>query len=149
MPEITRDMVLKGARARVTVSAEEYGEGYGFVVGPPDAGDLSEARAIRLKHLRVAENAKIGLDDLLKGDAIDISKIDLSSAQTAMDEAKFHLAARALSKGQAEGWTAEDVKRIKPEVFKRLWETVDSLCGFSTEAEEAIKGFRRARKGKN
>lgn len=148
MPEITRDMVLKGAAVRMTVSAKEYGEEYGFIVGPPDAGDLSEARAIRLKHLRVAENAKIGLDDLLKGNAIDISKIDLSSAQTAMDEAKFHLAARALSKGQEEQWTVEDVKRIRPEVFKRLWQVVDAMCGFSTEAEEAIKGFRKARKGK-
>ena len=149
MPEITREMVLKGADARVSVSAEEYGEGYEFIVGPPDAGDLSEARSIRLKHLRVAKDAKIGLDDLLKGSVIDLSKIDLSSAQTAMDEAKFHLVARALSKGQEEEWTAEEVKRIKPEVFKRLWDVVDSLCGFSAEAEEAIKGFRRARKGKN
>ena len=148
MPEITREMVLKGASQRMTILADEYGEGYGFIVSPPDAGDLSEARAIRLKHLRVAENAKIGIDDLLKGNAIDISKIDLSSAQTAMDEARFHPVARALSKGQGEEWSAEDVKRIKSEVFKRLWDRVDSLCGFSTEAEAAIKGFRKARKGK-
>lgn len=148
MPQITREMVLKGDKLRIDVQAEEYGEGFVFVVGPPDAGDLSEARAIRLKHLRVAENAKIGIDDLLKGNAIDISKIDLSSAQIAMDEAKFHLVARALSKGQGEEWTGEDVKRIKPEVFKRLWDRVDSMCGFSTEAEAAIKGFQKARKGK-
>ena len=148
MPGITRDMVLEGAQQRMTVSADEYGEGYGFIVSPPDAGDLSEARAIRLKHLRVAENAKIGIDDLLRGDAIDISKIDLSSAQIAMDEAKFHLVAKALSKGQGEEWTIGDAKRIKPEVFNRLWDVVDSMCGFSVEAEEAIKGFRKARKGK-
>ena len=148
MPTITREMVLKGDKLRIDVQAEEYGEGFVFVVGPPDAGDLSEARAIRLKHLRVAENAKIGIDDLLKGNAIDISKIDLSAAQIAMDEAKFHLVARTLSKDQGEEWTAEDVKQVKPEVFKRLWDTVDSMCGFSTEAEAAIKGFRKARKGK-
>ena len=142
-------MVLKSTDQRIDVPADEYGDSSVFVVAPPDAGDISEARAIRLKHLRVAETAKIGLDDLLKGDAIDVSKIDLSSAQTAMDEAKFHLVARALSKVQEEEWTAEDVKRIRPEVFKRLWDVVDSLCGFSTEAEEAIKGFRRARRGKN
>jgi len=148
VPTITREMVLKGDKLRIDVQAEEYGEGFVFVVGPPDAGDLSEARAIRLKHLRVAENAKIGIDDLLKGNAIDISKIDLSAAQIAMDEAKFHLVARTLSKDQGEEWTAEDVKQVKPEVFKRLWDTVDSMCGFSTEAEAAIKGFRKARKGK-
>ena len=148
MPSITREMVLKGDKLRIDVQVEEYGEGFVFVVGPPDAGDLSEARAIRLKHLRVAQNAKIGIDDLLKGNVIDISKIDLSSAQIAMDEAKFHLVARALSKGQGEEWSAEDIKRVKPEVFKRLWDNVDAMCGFSTEAEAAIKGFRKARKGK-
>ena len=148
MPKIAREMVLQGADVESIVPANEYGEGSILVLKPPDAGDLSEARAIRLKHLRVAENAKIGIDDLLRGNAIDISKIDLSSAQIAMDEAKFHLVARALSKGQGEEWTGEDVKRVKPEVFKRLWEVVDSMCGFSTEAEAAIKGFRKARKGK-
>ena len=148
MPQITREMVLNGDELRIDIPANEYGKGFVFVVGPPDAGDLSEARAIRLRHLKVAEDTKVSIDDLLRGDAIDISKIDLSSAQTAMDEAKFHLVAKALSKGQEEEWTAEDAKRIRPEVFNRLWDKVDSMCGFSTEAEVAIKGFRRARKGK-
>jgi len=141
-------MVLKGADLESIVPANEYGQGFIFVVKPPDAGDLSQARAIRLKHLKIAKDSKVSIDELLKGSAIDLSKIDLSSAQIAMDEAKFHLVAKALSKGCGEEWTAEDAKRIKPEVFKRLWDVVDSRCGFSTEAEAAIKDFRKARKGK-
>lgn len=148
MPNITRDMVLKGADQPIPVPADEYGEGYGFILCPPDAGDLSEARAIRLLHLKIAKDAKVSIDELLKGNAIDLSKLDLSSAQTAMDEAKFHLVGKALSKGQGEKWSPDYVKRLKPEVFKRLWDVVDSMCGFSSEAEAAIKGFRKARKGK-
>jgi len=148
LPKITREIVLKGASLRIDVPAEEYGEGFVFVVAPPDAGDLAEARAIRLKHLKVKADTEVGVDDLFSKGKINLSAIDLSSAQTGMDEAKFHLVSKALSKGQEEEWTVEDVKRIKPGVFNRIWSTVDNITGFTAEAEEAIKGFRKARKGK-
>jgi len=48
-----------------------------------------------------------------------------------------------------EEWTPEDVEKIHPAVLNRLWEAVDILTAFSGEAEETIKNFRKARKGKN
>ena len=148
MLKVTREMVLKGSDLRIEVSADEYGEGHVFVVAPPDTGDMAEARALRLKHLAIKGSAEVDVNRLFEGGGIDLSKIDLASAQRGLDEARFHLVAQALSKGQGEQWTVKDVKRIKPEVFSRIWETVDTISGFSSEAEEQIKGFRRARKGK-
>jgi len=149
MPKITKEMVLKGADLKVDVPADEYGEGFVFVVGSPDIGDLAEAKAIRIEQLKVKEGVKLDVEELFKGGKIDLSLLDLGSAQRGMDAAKMFLVARALSKGMGEEWTVEDVKKIKKQaVFNRIWKTVDSLTGFSKEAEETIKGFRRARKGK-
>ena len=144
---ITKDMVLKGTAFRLDVPTREYGEDVVFTVASPTAGEMSEARTIRLKHLKV-KDASIKLEDLIRDGRIDFSKIDLSSAQQGIDEARFYLVSRALSRGMNEEWTVDDVKRLRPEVFERLWRTVDGLCGFTAEAEEAIKGFRKARKGK-
>lgn len=143
--QLTKEIVLKGADLRLEVPAPEYGEGAYFTVAPPTAGDMAEARAIRLKHLKVA-NAS--LNDLVRGGQVDLSKVDLSESQRGVDEARFYLVSRALTRGMNEEWTVEDVKQLKPEVFERLWQTVDSLCGFTAEAEEQIKNFRKARKAK-
>jgi len=144
---ITKDMVLKGADLRLDIPAREYGEDAVFTVAPPNAGDMAEARTIRLKHLEV-KDASVNLEDLIRNGRVDFSKIDLSSAQRGIDEARFYLVSKALTRGMNEEWTVEDVKRLKPEVFERLWRTVDGLCGFTAEAEEQIKNFRKARKGR-
>jgi len=144
---LTKEIVLKGQALRIDVPAKEYGEDSFFTVAPPTAGEMSEARTIRLKHLKVKDSS-INLEDLMRDGRIDFSKIDLSSAQRGIDEARFYLVSRALSHGMQEEWTVEDVKQLKPEVFERLWRTVDSLCGFTAEAEEQIKNFRKARKGR-
>jgi len=144
---LTKEMVLKGQALRLDVPAKEYGEDAVFTVSPPTAGDMSEARTIRLKYLEV-KDASVKLEDLTREGRIDFSKIDLSTAQRGIDEARFYLVSKALSRGMDEEWTVEDVKQLKPEVFERLWRTVDGLCGFTAEAEEQIKNFRKARKGK-
>lgn len=144
---LTKEIVLKGRGLRLDVPAREYGEDIVFTVAPPTAGDMAEARIIRLKHLEV-KDASVNLEDLMREGRIDFSKIDLSSAQRGIDEARFYLVSKALTRGMDEEWTVEDVKELKPEVFERLWRRVDGLCGFTAEAEEAIKGFRKARKGK-
>jgi len=144
---LTKEIVLKGADLRIDVPAKEYGEDSFFTVAPPTAGEMSEARTIRLKYLQV-KDASVSLEDLVQNGRIDFSKIDLSSAQKGIDEARFYLVSRALSRGMNEEWTVEDVKQLKPEVFERLWRTVDGLCGFSAEAEEQIRNFRKARKGR-
>lgn len=144
---LTKEMVLKGQTLRLDVPAAEYGEDAVFTVSPPTAGEMSEARTIRLKHLEVKDGS-VKLEDLMRDGRVDFSKIDLSTAQRGIDEARFYLVSRALTRGMSEEWTVEDVKQLKPEVFERLWRTVDSLCGFTAEAEEQIKNFRRARKGR-
>ena len=144
---LTKEIVLKGQALRLDVPAKEYGEDAVFTVAPPTAGEMSEARTIRLKHLKVKDSS-ISLESLMRDGRIDFSKIDLSSAQRGIDEARFYLVSRALSHGMQEEWTVEDVKQLKPEVFERLWRTVNSLCGFTAEAEEQIKNFRKARKGR-
>ena len=144
---LTKEIVLKGADLRLKVPAPEYGEDATFTVAPPTAGDMAEARTIRLKYLKV-KDASVNLEDLVRNGRIDFSKIDLSSAQKGIDEARFYLVSKALSRGMNEEWTVEDVKQLKPEVFERLWRTVDGLCGFTAEAEEQIKNFRKARKAK-
>ena len=145
--KLSKEIVLKGADLRLEVPAPEYGEDAVFTVAPPTAGDMAEVRTIRLKYLKV-KDASVNLEDLVRNGRIDFSKIDLSSAQKGIDEARFYLVSRALSRGMNEEWTVEDVKQLKPEVFERLWRTVDGLCGFTAEAEEQIKNFRRARKGR-
>jgi len=145
--QLTKEIMLKGADLRLKVPAPEYGEDAAFKVAPPTAGDMAEARTIRLKYLKV-KDASVNLEDLVRNGRIDFSKIDLSSAQKGIDEARFYLVSRALSRGMNEEWTVEDVKQLKPEVFERLWRTVDGLCGFSAEAEEQIRNFRRAQKAK-
>ena len=140
-------MVLKGAALRLDVPAREYGEDAVFTVAPPTAGEMSEARTIRLKHLQV-KDAKVNLEELVRNGRVDFSKIDLSSAQRGIDEARFYLVSKALTRGMNEEWTVEDVKQLKPEVFERLWRTVDGLCGFTAEAEKEIRNFQKARKGK-
>ena len=144
---LTKEMVLKGEALRIDVPAREYGEDAVFTVAPPTAGEMSEARTLRLKYLEV-KDASIRLEDLIREGRIDFSKINLSTAQRGIDEARFYLVSRALSRGMNEEWTVEDVKQLKPEVFERLWRTVDGLCGFTAEAEEQIKNFRKARKGR-
>jgi len=145
--KLTKEMVLKGQALRIDVPAREYGEDAVFTVAPPTAGDMSEARTIRLKYLEV-KDASIKLEDLIREGRIDFSKIDLSTAQRGIDEARFYLVSKALTYGMNEEWTVKDVKQLKPEVFERLWRTVDGLCGFSAEAEEQIRNFRKARKGR-
>jgi len=140
--KLSKEIVLKGADLRLEVPAPEYGEDAAFTVAPPTAGDMAEARAISLKYLQLKE----GSLDLLQSGRME--NIDLAMVQRGIDEARFYLVSRALSRGMNEEWTVEDVKQLKPEVFERLWRTVDDLCGFSAEAEERIKNFRRARKDK-
>jgi len=144
---LTKEIVLKGQALRLDVPAKEYGKDAVFVVTPPTAGDMAEARRIRLEHLKV-KDSNINLEDLIRDGRIDFSKIDLSTAQRGIDEARFYLVSRALTRGMNEEWNVEDVKQLKPEVFERLWRTVDGLCGFSAEAEEQIRNFRKARKGR-
>jgi len=136
MPKITKDMILEGYNHRVEVSAAEYGEGFVFVVSPPSAAEVSEAKALRMKLSEV------------KGE-IDPSQIDLGKALVAEETARRLLIAKALSRGMGEEWTVEDVEKIKPAVLKSLWEAVDTLSGFSGEAEEETKNFQRAQRGKS
>jgi len=143
--QLTKEIVLKGADLRLEVPAPEYGEDAAFKVAPPTAGDMAEARTIRLKYLKVKDSS---INDLIRNGQIDFSRVDLSEAQRGIDEARFYLVSRALSRGMNEEWTVEDVKQLKPEVFERLWRTVDGLCGFTAEAEEQIRNFRRAQKAK-
>ena len=143
--QLTKEIVLKGADLRLKVPAPEYGEDAAFTVAPPTAGDMAEARTIRLKYLKVKDSS---INDLIRNGQIDFSRVDLSEAQRGIDEARFYLVSRALSRGMNEEWTVEDVKQLKPEVFERLWRTVDGLCGFTAEAEEQIRNFRRAQKAK-
>ena len=143
--QLTKEIVLKGADLRLEVPVPEYGEDAAFTVAPPTAGDMAEARTIRLKYLKVKDSS---INDLIRNGQIDFSGVDLSEAQRGIDEARFYLVSKALSRGMNEEWTIEDVKQLKPEVFERLWRTVDGLCGFTAEAEEQIKNFRRARKAK-
>jgi len=87
--KVTREMVLKGSDLRIEVSADEYGEGHVFVVAPPDTGDVAEARALRLKHLAIKGSAEVDVNRLFEGGGIDLSKIDLASAQRGLDEARL------------------------------------------------------------
>ncbi|MFB0502258.1 MAG: hypothetical protein ACETWE_00290 [Candidatus Bathyarchaeia archaeon] len=135
MPRITKAMVLEGFAHAINILAEEYGSSFTFTLSPPSASDVSEAKALRMKLSEV------------KGD-VDPSQIDLGKALIAEEHARRFLIARALKRGMQEEWTLEDVERIHPAVLSRLWEAVDSLTGFSSEAEETIRNFRRARKGK-
>lgn len=134
MSKITKEMVLEGYNYRVRIPAPEYGEDIAFTVSSPSASDVSEAKALRMKLSEV------------KGD-LDPSKIDLSKALIAEEKARRFLIAKALSRGMEETWTVEDVEKIKPVILNRLWEAVDLLTGFSTEAEERIKNFPKAWKG--
>ena len=126
-------MVLAGYEARIEVPAPEYGPEAVFVVAPPSASEVSEAKALRMRLSGV------------KGEP-DPSKVDLSKALIAEEAARRFLIAKALTRGMGEEWTAEDIEKIKPQALERLWEAVDSLTGFTGEAEEAIRNFRRRRK---
>lgn len=136
MPRITKDMVLKGFNFNVDIIAPKYGDDFFFSVTPPSASDVSEAKALRMKLSEV------------KGD-VDPSQIDLSKALIAEETARRFLTAKALTRGMQEEWTPEDVEKIHPAVLNRLWEAVDILTAFSGEAEETIRNFRKARKGKS
>ena len=136
MPKITKDMVLDGYAYRVEVPAHEYGEDIVFIVSSPSASEVAEARALRM---RMSE---------IEGE-VDPSKIDLGKALIAEEKARHFLIAKGLSRGMNEEWTVEDVDKIQPAVLARLWRVIDSLTGFTGEAEEAIKNFRKARKGRN
>jgi len=135
MPQITKDLILKGYNCRVRIPVPEYGEDIAFILCSPSASDVTEAKALRM---RLSE---------VKGD-VDPSQIDLSKALIAEEHARRLLIAKALTRGMNEEWTVEDVEKIKPVVLDRLWRAVDSLTAFSSEAEETVKNFRRARKGK-
>jgi len=132
---LTQGIVLKGADLRLKVPAPEYGEDATFTVAPPTAGDMAEARTIRLKHLKVEGSS---INDLIRNGQIDFSRVDLSEAQRGIDEARFYLVSRALSRGMNEEWTVEDVKQLKPEVFERVWRSVEGLGGCTAEEEEQI-----------
>lgn len=136
MPRITKEMILQGFAHAIEVTADEYGEDFVFTLSPPSASDVSEAKALRMKLSEV------------KGD-VDPSQIDLSKALIAEEKARRFLIAKALRRGMQDEWTPEDVEKIHPAVLSRLWEAVDILTAFSGEAEETIKNFRKARKGKN
>jgi len=136
LPKITKDMVLEGYDCRVEVPAPEYEEDRVFVVASPSASDLSEAKALRM---RLAE---------IKGE-VDPSRIDLCKALVAEETSRRFLIAKALSRGMGEDWTIEDVEKIKPTVLNRLWQVVDALTGFTTDAEEEIRNFQKAPKGKS
>ena len=135
MPQITKDLVLEGYNYRVRIPAPEYGEDIAFILCSPSASDVTEAKALRM---RLSE---------VKGD-VDPSQIDLGKALIAEERARRFLIAKALKRGMQEEWTPEDVEKIHPAVLSRLWKAVDSLTGFSSEAEEMIRNFRRARRGR-
>lgn len=135
MPKVTKDMILQGFAHTVDVPADEYGEGFFLTVAPPSASDVSEAKALRMKLSEV------------KGD-VDPSQIDLAKALIAEEKARRFLIAKALKRGMQEEWTPEDVEEIHPAVLSRLWKAVDSLTGFSSEAEEMIRNFPKARRGR-
>jgi len=135
MPKVTKDMILQGFAHTVDVPADEYGEGFVFTVSPLSASDVSEAKALRMKLSEI------------KGD-VDPSQIDLGKALIAEEKARRFLIAKALRRGMREEWTPEDVEEIHPAALSRLWESVDILTGFSSEAEETIRNFPKARKGK-
>jgi len=137
LPKITKAMVLEGYSHKVEVPAPEYGEDVVFVVSPPSAQEVSEAKALRLRLSGV------------KGESVDPSDIDLAKAFLAEEEARRYLVAKALSRGMGEEWTVEDVEKIKPSVLERIWSIVDVLTGFTGEAEELIKNFRRVRRGRS
>jgi len=136
LPKITKDIVLEGYNYRVPIPAPEYGKGFEFILASPSASDVSEAKALRM---RLSE---------VKGE-VDPLQIDLSKALLAEEKARIFLVSKALSRGMGEEWTPEDVEKVKPIVLKRLWEAVDSLIGFSVEAEEEAKNFQKAQKGKS
>ena len=136
MPKITKDMILQGFAHTIDIPADEYGPDFFFTVAPPSASDVSEAKALRMKLSEI------------KGD-VDPSEIDLGKAYIAEEEARLFLIAKALRRGMQEEWTVEDVEKIRPVVLKRLWKAVDILTGFSSEAEETIRNFPEARKGKS
>jgi len=135
--KITKRMVLEGFEHRIEIPAPEYGEEAIFVVAPPTASEVSEAKALRMR-----------LSGVKPGEEQDPSRTNLSRALIAEEAARRFLIAKALTRGMDEEWTAEDVEKIHPKVFECLWEAVDSLTGFTGEAEEAIRIFRRHRKAK-
>ena len=135
--KITKQMILEGFEHKITISAPEYGEDIAFMVAPPTASDVSEAKALRMK-----------LSGVKPEEEADPSKIDLSKALIAEEAARRFLIAKALTRGMDEEWTPEDVEKIHPRVLERLWEAVDSLTGFSGEAEEAIRNFRSQMRGR-
>ena len=133
--KITKQMVLEGFSHRLEVPAPEYGADVAFTVAPPTASEVSEAKALRMR-----------LSEVKTGEEPNPSEIDLSKALIAEEAARRFLIAKALTRGMGEEWTVEDVEKIHPRVLERLWEAVDTLTGFTGEAEEAIRNFRRRRK---
>jgi len=136
MPKITKDMILEGYNFKIEVPTPEYGEGVTFTVASPSASDVSEAKALRM---RLSE---------VKGE-VDPSQIDLSKALVAEESTRRFLIAKALTRGMGEEWKPEDVEKVKPPVLKRLWEVVDTLTGFSSEAQEEAKNFQKAQTGRS
>jgi len=133
--KITKEMVLEGFSHRVEVPAPEYGDNAVFVIAPPSASEVSEAKALRMRLSGV------------KGEP-DPSKVDLSKALIAEEAARRFLIAKALTRGMEEEWTIEDIEKIHPQSLEHLWDAVDALTGFTGEAEEAIRNFRSRRKAK-
>ncbi|RLG56734.1 MAG: hypothetical protein DRN88_03815, partial [Candidatus Hydrothermarchaeota archaeon] len=84
---LTKEIVLKGQALRLDVPAKEYGKDAVFIVAPPTAGDMAEARAISLKYLQTKDVS----ENLLRNGQVNFSKIDLSMVQRGMDEAQFYL----------------------------------------------------------
>jgi len=140
LPKITKDMVLEGYEHKVEVPAPEYGEDALFLVSSPSGREITEANTLRMQ----LSGVKPVLDP-----EYDPPSIDLDKALAGEESAKRFLIAKALTRGMEEEWSLEDVEKIMPVVSTRIWNAVDLLIGYSASAQEQIRNFQRARKGKN
>jgi len=133
-------MVLEGYEHKVEVPAPEYGEDALFLVSSPSGREITEANTLRMQ----LSGVKPVLDP-----EYDPPSIDLDKALAGEESAKRFLIAKALTRGMEEEWSLEDVEKIMPVVSTRIWNAVDLLIGYSASAQEQIRNFQRARKGKN
>jgi len=141
LPKITKDMVLEGYEHKVEVPAPEYGEDALFLVSSPSGREITEANTLRMQ--------LSGVKPVADPSEYDPPSIDLDKALAGEESAKRFLVAKALTRGMEEEWTLEDVEKIMPVVSTRIWNAVDLLIGYSASAQEQIRNFQRAQKGKN
>jgi len=141
LPKITKEMVLEGYSHKVEAPAPEYGEDAMFIVSSPSAREIVEANALRVR--------LSGVKPIVDPTEYDPSSVDMEKALAAEESAKRFLVSKALSRGMEEEWTPEDVEKIRPVVFQRIWNIVDLLIGYTASAQEQARNFRRAQMGKN